>query len=61
MMKISTLTTIRSGRYYYAPYYYWPNPYTGNVAMKWGPYCGGETTEGDYLSVYYEPAQGRQN
>ncbi len=31
------------------------DPDTGDIVW-WGPYCSGETVEGDYLSVYYEPA-----
>jgi outer membrane receptor protein involved in Fe transport len=34
--------------------YYFANPDTGNIVW-WGTYCSGETVEGDYLSVYYEP------
>ena len=34
--------------------YYFANPDTNNIVW-WGTYCGGETVEGDYLSVYYEP------
>jgi len=40
--------------YYHAPYYF-GDPVSGNVVW-WGTYCAGETVEGDYLSVYYEPA-----
>jgi iron complex outermembrane receptor protein len=35
--------------------YYFANPDTGNIVW-WATYCAGEEVEGDYLSVYYEPA-----
>jgi len=36
--------------------YYWANPDTGYVVW-WPVYCNAPTVDGDYLSVYYEPAK----